>query len=298
MKPIIGIGNCPVDLCLYIETAPVYGTKMSASDIKIFAGGSAANAITYLAHFGLKTSFIGKIGDDIFGRFITGELEKAGVEVDSLVKDRNMRSKLACVIVNMSTGERTIIGSPNESIRLSPTEVDLNLILSAGHVLMDTTQPSASKIAAETAIQANITTSIDAGSDNDRFKDFPDNIKIFMASASFFSKDDDNLILEDVKSFHEQHHFEIVLATAGLNGSYLVDKNYAEYIEPQVIKAIDVNGAGDAYHAAFVFGYLSGWDSLKSARFASFVAAEKCKKIGARANLPKYETMLREAGYS
>jgi sugar/nucleoside kinase (ribokinase family) len=245
----------------------------------------------------MKTTFIGKIGDDIFGRFVTAQFEKDGVGVYSLVKDRNVQSKFACVMVNTSTGERTIISSPNEAIWLYSSEVDLDLILDARHILLDTTQSDAARTAAETAVKSNITTSIDAGSESSRFKDFPDNITIFLASPSFFDKNDDNLSLEDVKSFYKLHHFEIVLATAGPNGSYLVDKNYAEHIKPQKIQALDVNGAGDAYHGAFVFGYLSGWDTLKSAKFASCVAAEKCKKFGARASIPDYSTILREAGY-
>ena len=55
------------------------------------------------------------------------------------------------------------------------------------------------------------------------------------------------------------------------------------------VKAVDTTGAGDAFHGAFVYGMLQGWDLRRVARFANAVAAINCQTLGGRQGLPSFE---------
>ena len=53
------------------------------------------------------------------------------------------------------------------------------------------------------------------------------------------------------------------------------------------IEAVDTTGAGDAFHGAFALAAAEGGDPQEAIRFASAVAAMKCRAAGGRAGLPR-----------
>jgi sulfofructose kinase len=53
------------------------------------------------------------------------------------------------------------------------------------------------------------------------------------------------------------------------------------------VRVVDTTGCGDVFHGAFLYGVLRGWDLRRVARFASAVAALKCRKLGGRAGIPR-----------
>ena len=59
------------------------------------------------------------------------------------------------------------------------------------------------------------------------------------------------------------------------------------------IDAVDTTGAGDAFHGAFVYAMLQGWDLHRAATFASAVAAINCCTLGGRRGLPTREQVDR-----
>jgi len=60
-------------------------------------GGAPANVAVGCAKLGLKTSFLGRVGDDEFGRFLAGILEDNSVDISQLQYDKNIRTGLAFI---------------------------------------------------------------------------------------------------------------------------------------------------------------------------------------------------------
>ncbi|MFO0946778.1 MAG: carbohydrate kinase family protein [Planctomycetota bacterium] len=54
---------------------------------------------------------------------------------------------------------------------------------------------------------------------------------------------------------------------------------------------MDSTGAGDVFHAAFIYGLLAAWDMQRILRFASWAGASACREIGARKGILAYETV-------
>lgn len=90
--------------------------------------------------------------------------------------------------------------------------------------------------------------------------------------------------------------FKVFTATLGEKGSYTFLNGEYFHIPAFKVKAVDTTGAGDVFHGGYVFGILKGWKIRDTVRFASAIAAMKCRKIGGRAGIPKLNEVLRFMG--
>ena len=59
------------------------------------------------------------------------------------------------------------------------------------------------------------------------------------------------------------------------------------------VEVMDTTGAGDVYHGAFIAGLLQGWDARQTARFSNAVSAIKCTRMGGRAAIPTFDTVMK-----
>ena len=97
---ILSIGEILIDLTQ---------TGVNAKGVPLYAanpGGAPANLSVAAARLGARTAFIGKVGDDAFGRYLTDVLKKDGVDVSALAVDAMHPTSLAVVSVD-ANGERS-----------------------------------------------------------------------------------------------------------------------------------------------------------------------------------------------
>ena len=75
---VVVIGDLLYDMFAKVEGPVALGTD-TFTPIHAAPGGSGANAAAWLGTVGAETHFVGRVGDDVFGRSLAGELEGAGV---------------------------------------------------------------------------------------------------------------------------------------------------------------------------------------------------------------------------
>ena len=92
-------------------------------------GGAPANVLTALSRMGLKTAFIGKVGDDLNGHFLENVLKKEKIDTSSLIIDGDFFTTLAFVSLS-ENGERnfSFARKPGADIMLSKNEVRYDII--------------------------------------------------------------------------------------------------------------------------------------------------------------------------
>lgn len=92
-------------------------------------GGAPANLLTVASHFGYHTSFIGKVGNDMHGKFLKKTLQKEGINTDAIVEDPGYFTTLAFVEIGES-GERnfSFARKPGADTQLKKEELDQTLI--------------------------------------------------------------------------------------------------------------------------------------------------------------------------
>lgn len=266
-------------------------------------GGAPANFAVASARLGIPTGFIGKVGDDAFGRFLAGTLEKNGVDV-SRVKYSEFRTALAFVSI-AENGERHFMfyRRPCADVMLEEGEIDREYISDArvlhfGTVsLSESPSREATLKAVEYARDSGVLVSFDP---NIRFHLWPksrDEIKrevisvartcdIFMPSeeeAEFLTGTSVEGALEEFLSWGPS----TVVIKLGERGCIAATKNQVASVPGIKTEAVDTTGAGDGFDAGFIFGMLQGYDLERTGLYGNVVGSLVVRKRGAMTSLPR-----------
>ena len=103
---VVGFGQACVD---YICPAPYFPEedgKVMLDELYVRCGGPIATALVTLARLGIKTSFMGAIYDDMFGKIILDNFKKEGVDTSHIRIMEGYRSQFAFICI--TNGKRTI----------------------------------------------------------------------------------------------------------------------------------------------------------------------------------------------
>jgi sugar/nucleoside kinase (ribokinase family) len=268
-------------------------------------GGAPANFAVACSRLGIPTGFIGKVGDDAFGRFLADTLRQNGVDV-SQVKYSEFRTALAFVSI-AEDGERHFMfyRRPCADAMLEEVDIDSGYISQAkvlhfGTVgLSESPSREATLKAVEYARESGVKVSFDP---NIRFhlwpKD-PDEIRdeviavakssdIFLPSreeAEFLVGMDPAQALEEFLSWGPG----TVGIKLGRDGC-LVGQGEQRVEAPGIAaEALDTTGAGDGFDAGFIYGLLQGYPLQKTALNANVVGSLVVRKRGAMTSLPVRE---------
>jgi fructokinase len=125
MADVVCFGDLLID---FVPT--VTGTGLADAPAFVKApGGAAANVAVGLARLGVKSAFMGKVGDDPFGHFLAHTLEAEGVDVTPLRFEPRARTALAFVSLR-ADGEREFLfyRHPSADMLFTPEEVDADAI--------------------------------------------------------------------------------------------------------------------------------------------------------------------------
>ena len=285
----VGFGTNAVDFLVIVPEYPEFNSKIELTDYAQLAGGEVATTMVGLQRLGLKTSYVGRFGDDQAGDFGLQSLRDEGVDVRFAEQARDAKSQIAFIIIDERNGERTVIWKRDK--RLSYKKEDAPLEAAAlGKVLHFTPHDTEACIKlAEKAKRVNTIVSIDIDNVFEGIEELLPNVDILLASEAFPEK---LLGIKNHKNaLHElKSRFGCAIAgiTLGEAGSLILCEN--EFIRTEGFEVPggckDTTGAGDSFRTGFLYGLLSGATVEESARLANGVAALKCRAVGARTALP------------
>ena len=107
---VVGVGHVALDNLGIVETYPQLDQRIRLKDFLRQGGGEVATALVTLARLGAKVSFIGKVGDDESGEFLTKEFLQEGVDVSQLVKEKGKMSLTAFCVIDELSGKELFFG--------------------------------------------------------------------------------------------------------------------------------------------------------------------------------------------
>jgi fructokinase len=286
-----------------------------------YPGGAPANVSVAAARLGADTGFIGKVGDDSFGRSLAETLRKEGVNTDGLFVSDSVPTTMAIVSVDAS-GERefSFYRNPGADTQLTTEEAvsvienDLPLILHAGSLSM-TTSPSreACEEALRFAKERGVIISYDPNY-RAALWDTEENavamMKKLLPLADILKvSDEEMLMLTGTEDFEEGslvlsgYGPRLVLVTLGSQGVFVRYGEYAEVVPGFRVKVADTNGAGDTFLGAMLAqiagrsekGDLLGGLDAETLRdyltYANKAASLTCSRHGAIPAMPTAEEM-------
>src|SRR5713101_3386325 len=105
---VAGVGLNATDTLICLPHFPVFDSKLEFLSAEVHPGGQVASALVACQQWGLRTRYIGTVGDDEAAELQRRELARAGVEAHLIAVPR-CTSQAAFILVDQATGERTIL---------------------------------------------------------------------------------------------------------------------------------------------------------------------------------------------
>ena len=290
----VALGLNAVDHLIVVPRFPEFNSKIPFLSHTLAPGGQSATAMVTLARLGMRARYIGKVGSDDLGRFQINSLLSEGVESSGVRVVDSAESQTAFIIIDQTTGERTILWHRDERLTIAPDEVDFEMVTSGRVLLLDGHDVAASIRAAEHARRAGIPTVLDIDNFYDGAEELLPLIDFNICSSDFPKRATGETDLKlALKKLHEQSGTCFVTSTVGKYG--VLAYFQGQYIHSPAFEVVcrDATGAGDAFHGGFIYGLLNGLSVEETLRFANAVAALKCRAVGARTALPTLEEVSR-----
>jgi sugar/nucleoside kinase (ribokinase family) len=283
---VVGMGLNAVDLLCVVPEFPTLNSKMEILQFSKQGGGQVATAMVALARWGVKTKYIGKVGDDELGQFSLHSIQKEGVDVSSVTIEPNTPNQLAIIIVDSVSGERTILWDRDERLVYREGELQKEDICSGKILHLDGHDIRAALQCIKWAKEEGISTVIDIDKVEPLTSELIREIDFVITSSRFPSLFTG--ISDREKAFLElqKHTSGFLCTTLGHEGAVALVKGELIYVKGFEVKAVDTTGAGDVFHAGFVYGLLQNWEVIEILKFANAVAALKCRDLGGRRGIP------------
>lgn len=287
---VLGIGLSTVDLVGKVMGFPEPDKYSFMSEFDLQIGGPVSNALVALSRLGIQTKWVGKVGDDDFGKLILQGMEKECVDIKNTVIDKKNTSPLSFIIVTDS-GERSIIFHPGCAFVLEK-EVPKEIIQNASIIHLDGAFIDAALPAAKLGKELGIKISLDAGIAFPGLNDLLKIIDIFIPNydvAKELTKEESIDVC--LKKLWEMGP-PLVVITNGAEGSWGYDGKQIIKQDAIKVNVVDTTGCGDAFHGGFLYGELEGWDLKSKLLFATAYASFKATRLGGRKGLPTKKEMV------
>jgi len=288
----VGFGLNAVDHLIVVPGYPAFDTKVRFTQYEKSAGGQTASAMVALQRLGLTTAYAGRFGADEDGRFGLMSLEYEGVDLQYAETIEGADNQVAFIIIDSQSGERTIIWDRDERLSYRPDEAPIELA-ACGRVLhLDAHDPPACAAMARVAKAAGAIVTADIDNVYEGLPELLPLIDVLITSAEFPHRltgiSDERASLLELKA---RFGCAIVGATLGTRGAIVYCDG--QFIESPALEVPggcrDTTGAGDAFHAGFIYGMLRAEDLEICMKLGNAIAALKCRSLGGRAALPTRE---------
>lgn len=279
-----------LDVVAILESPINYASDTRAR-ISTHGGGAAANVATWLAHTGVPTFLIARVGDDAAGKTVQSELERYGVlHSNTVIPGRN--TGVVIVLVDQS-GERTMFPDWGANSGLGPEDLpDLsditNIYLSGYPMINPASRPGVREII-NIAREKNIKIVFDPASVGVLAEVGVDKVRSWLSDMHvlILNEEESHFLTglpNPVHAVEDLLHFsEIVVIKRGAGG-VLAQRRGESVIQLPALptNVIDTTGAGDSFAAGFIRVWGQGGD-LNSALSAGIELAAHCVSlIGAR----------------
>src|SRR4051794_21912322 len=153
---MVGVGLNATDTLLVVPHFPAYAGKGPFTREILSPGGQVASAVVTCASLGLKTKYIGTVGDDERGRIQMESLRGSGIDLEHVQVRAGCANQSAYIIIDQTTGERTVLWRRDDCLRISPEEIAPEQITCARLLHIDGHDTAAVEHAARIAKQAGM----------------------------------------------------------------------------------------------------------------------------------------------
>jgi sugar/nucleoside kinase (ribokinase family) len=281
---VLGVGQCSLDELVRVDAAPALGGKARILTRRELPGGQIATALLGCARLGLRSALVTSIGDDAAGEASLAPLAAAGVDLTRVRRVAGARSQRAFIWIDAASGERTVLWERDAALALSPGAVSRAEVAAARALLLDAGDPELAREVAELAREVATPCVLDADTPSPGIE-----AVLRAVTHPVISEALARALFGDAESAARAlagGGAELAVVTLGRAGAIAARGSELLHSPAFAIQPVDTTGAGDAFHAGFVFALLRGAALPELLRTAHAAAALACRALGAQAGLP------------
>lgn len=283
---IVCIGNAAYDQTFEVSKYPRENSKMRSLSLTEGGGGPAYNAAYFLGKWGIEVYFLGLIGNDIYGQKIKKQLEVANVNTNYVEVSNDYQTPIAHILINTKKKTRTVV-----THRMKKNMKRIQLPFSPDMVLMDGEEYDVSKDLLEKYPAATfimdaekVTTEVLYLSRDCDYvicsKDFAEEL-----TGMFFDFNKTDIITTVMKNVQREFKGNVII-TLGEMGCLYIENDKVKRMPTMSVDSLDTTGAGDIFHATFVYGLAKKLSFEKTILLSTITATLSTKKMGVVNSVP------------
>jgi sugar/nucleoside kinase (ribokinase family) len=281
---LVGVGLNATDTLISLATYPARGSKVEYRDASRMPGGQVATAVVACQTWGLSTRYVGKLGDDDAATLHGEAFARAGVEAQLITVPGGISSQ-SLILVD-SGGERTVLCRRDDRMVLQPEDLNRAWIENARALHVDGYDTAAATLAATWARAADIPVIADLDEIYPGVDSLIEKIDYLIVSRDFPCRlMQDNNLERALRSMQVRYGCRLTAATLGQDGVLAWDGQRHRHSAAYRVPVVDTTGAGDIFHAGFIYGLLRGWELDRQLNFSCAAAAMNCMASGARGGI-------------
>ena len=291
---VICLGEILVDLV----PTPAGASLAHADFLKMAPGGAPANVAVALKRLGIHTGFVGKVGNDPFGRYIYSILESEGIDLKFLNLSAESLTRLAFVTNDSDDKQRFLFyGNPGADVLLDPAEIQKKYFRKAkvfqfGSIsLIQGPARNATLKALKMAKKLGLAVSFDPNLRPSLWPSLKQAKKVILENLHWCDILKINEMeweflfpgreFEDLPSILKKHDIRLGTITLGSEGAYVGTVEKCVRVNGIKVELVDSTGAGDGFVAGLIYSWLKVGGKIVHCDHDRLVAiAEFCNRIG------------------
>jgi sugar/nucleoside kinase (ribokinase family) len=286
MVDLVGVGLNATDTVIPLTVYPARGSKTEYTTVSVLPGGQVATTVVACAQWGLSTRYVGKVGDDTAAALHREAFARAAVETH-LIEVPGAASPQSLILVD-AEGERTVLcrRDPQDRLTLKPADLERSWIERARVLHVDGHDTAAATTAARWARAAGVPVVADLDELYPGIEELLEVIDYPIVSRDFPCRlMRTSNVANALGQMHRRFGCRLAAATLGPDGVIAWDGSALHAAAAFRVPVADTTGAGDIFHAGFLYGLLQGWPLARQLDFACAAAALNCTAVGARGGI-------------
>jgi ribokinase len=292
---VLGFGVVAVDDLIYVDCYPPPDTKIPIRAQRREGGGLAGTALVAAARLGATAAYGGVLGDDELSRFTIRELEREGVDCTPVLHRAGTRPYRAVVVVDQSTGQRTIFYSSAGVVARRPEEMTGKLIARCRVLFVDFTVGDGGLRAIQLAHAHGIPVVGDIEQETalgvEELMHQIDHLIVGTELAGRLTGETQPDCMVRALASAER---ACSVVTAGERGCWYSERRgEIRHFPAYRVQVVDTTGCGDVFHGAYAACIAKGESVGMAIKVASATAALKATQPGGRTGIPNRTTVER-----